>query len=223
MDLKDIWGEEPNFKLFLSHKSEFRKESAVLKKNLSQYGISCFVAHNDVKPTSEWQKVIEEALFSADALVALMTEKFFESVWTNQEIGIAIGRNIFILPVRLGSDPKGFISQFQALTCNLEKEYKKIVYLLLKKSEKMIDIFIKQVEDSNSWIKSNDLATFLSDIKTLNNEQIDKLIKAYNTNQEVNGSMGFNGSKPHLFGNGLFSELKRITGKDLSHLKNIKT
>lgn len=218
-----IWGEEPNFKVFLSHKSEFKREAATLKVNLRKYGISCFVAHNDVEPTKEWQKVIEQALLSTDALIALMTDKFFQSIWTNQEIGIAYGRKVFMLPIRLGSDPQGFISQFQALTCDIEKDYKEIVLILLKYNSKMVDQYIRSVERSDSWMESNELAHFLQDIIEIDEPQIQKLLSAYNTNNQVNGSMGFIGEKTkngYLHGKGLIYELRRITGKDYS--ENIK-
>ena len=75
---KRIWG-EGKFRLFLSHKSQIKTKVAELKKELEVYGISCFVAHKDIKPTKKWQDEIESALSSMDALVALMTEKFHNS------------------------------------------------------------------------------------------------------------------------------------------------
>lgn len=220
MNLKEIWGEEPNFKVFLSHKSEFRKEAAKLKKKLANYGISCFVAHNDVKPTRKWQEVIEKALESTDVLIALMTENFFESVWTNQEIGIARGREIPIIPIRLGVDPEGFIGHIQALTCDIEKEYHKIVSFLLSSEYKMVDLYITLVEKSKSWDESNHLAHFLKDITEVNTEQVTKLIEANNSNDQVYKSMGFRGDKTKngfIHGKGLIFELKRLTGIDFSH------
>jgi hypothetical protein len=49
-----IWGNE-GYRLFLSHKAEVKKETATLKKKLSLLGVSCFVAHEDIHPTREWQ------------------------------------------------------------------------------------------------------------------------------------------------------------------------
>jgi len=220
-----IWGNEPCFKVFLSHKSEYRKETSSLKNNLKKFGISCFVAHNDVEPTKEWQKVIEAALFSSDALIALMTDNFFNSNWTNQEIGIAIGRGIFILHIRLGSDPQGFIGQFQALTCDIEKDYRKIVSVLLKYNPGMVHQFIGLVEKSNSWEQSNELALFLPVISELSEPQIHKLIDIYNENNQVCGSFGFDGALikgKYPCGKGLFYELERITGKNYSDKINFK-
>lgn len=220
-----IWGEEPNFKVFLSHKSEYKKEAATLKVSLRRYGISCFVAHNDVEPTKEWQKVIEQALLSTDALIALLTDRFFQSNWTNQEIGIAYGRGVFILPIRLGSDPQGFINRFQGLSCDIEKDFKTIVSILLKYNSRMVDQYISLVEKSDSFMESNELAHFLVDIQTLNDKQVAQLINAYNSNNQVNGSMGFSGHKTknaHPHGRGLLYELKRITDIDYYDQINIR-
>lgn len=217
-DLKHIWGEEPKFKIFISHKADDKLLATSLKKDLSNYGISCFVAHEDIEPSKEWQIEIEKALFSADALVALLTKEFYNSNWTEQEIGIAYARNIDIIPILLGEIPHGFIGKFQALRCDIKTEYKKIISWLLKRNKKMVDIFIHLVENSNSWIRSNDLALFLEDILSLYEYQVHRLIYAFNTKQDVHGAFGFNGHKC----NGLFKELIRITGKDYSEKTNIE-
>jgi hypothetical protein len=107
---------EPNhFRLFLSHLSSFKATTAKLRISLRKFAISGFVAHEDIEPTKEWQDEIEAALFSMDALVALVTPKFKESEWADQEIGIAIGRGSLVIPVMREAVPHGFIGKFQAV------------------------------------------------------------------------------------------------------------
>jgi hypothetical protein len=215
--LTKIWGSEPCYKIFISHKAEDKKLASSLKENLKAYDLSCFVAHQDIVPTKEWQAEIESALQSADGLVALMTEKFSESDWTDQEIGFAYSRNIPIIPVRLGRDPYGFIGKIQGLNCDIEKEYQKIISILIGKDEKMVNHFISLVEHSGSYDRSNNLATFLSSIEKLELEQIERLILAFNKNSQVSSSMGFRGHKTRngfIYGRGLYFELRRITGID---------
>ena len=110
-----IWGDQ-KFHLFISHKAAHKQRASQLKSYMSNYGVSCFVAHEDIEPTREWQNEIEKALFSMDALLAMLTEEFFSSIWTNQEIGVAIGRASPILALRQGCDPRGFIGKFQAIS-----------------------------------------------------------------------------------------------------------
>ncbi len=107
---------EPNhFRLFLSHLSSFKATTAKLRTSLRKFAISGFVAHEDIEPTKEWQHEIEAALFSMDALVALVTPKFVESKWADQEVGIAIGRGSLVIPVMREAVPHGFIGKFQGV------------------------------------------------------------------------------------------------------------
>jgi TIR domain len=109
----------PNhFRLFLSHLSSFKEKTSQLQKNLLNYGISSFVAHEDIEPTQEWLGEIEKALFSMDALAAILMPGFEESNWTDQEVGVAVGRDVLVIPIRRGKDPYGFIGKYQGMQAN---------------------------------------------------------------------------------------------------------
>lgn len=101
------------FRLFLSHVSLVKSKMAQLQRSLRRYGISGFVAHEDIEPTKDWQSEIEKALMSMDALVAVLSPGFKESNWTDQEVGVAIGRDVLVVPIRKGLDPYGFIAKYQ--------------------------------------------------------------------------------------------------------------
>lgn len=101
------------FRLFLSHVSLVKAKAAQLQTSLRRYGISGFVAHEDIEPTKEWQNEIEKALMSMDALVAILSPGFKESNWTDQEVGVAVGRDVLVVPIRKGLDPYGFIAKYQ--------------------------------------------------------------------------------------------------------------
>lgn len=109
------WKDTNKFRLFISHISKDKDKATRLKDCLSSYGISGFVAHEDIHPTLEWQKEIERALHAMDAFVAIHTVGFSKSHWTQQEVGFAVGRGIKIISLKMGEDPTGFISQHQAL------------------------------------------------------------------------------------------------------------
>jgi len=104
-----------HLKLFLSHLSVFKVTTRELQKALRKFGISAFVAHVDIEPTREWQNEIEAGLYSMDALAAILMPGFKESDWTDQEIGVAIGRGVLVIPLNRGLTPYGFISKYQAL------------------------------------------------------------------------------------------------------------
>lgn len=207
-----VWGDD-GYRVFLSHKAEVKKETATLKENLKIFGISAFVAHEDIHPTKEWQNEIENALFSMDAFVALMTEEFHESVWTDQEVGVAFGRGVPIISVKLGKDPYGFIGKFQALSCSWADTPKEIVKLLVK-HEQMLRLYIKAIENCSNWNQANTLSEILPHIDKLSIQQVNLLVTAYNENSELRGSYGFNGKNPSYYGSGLAFHLKRWTGRD---------
>ena len=107
--------EANHFRLFVSHLSSFKERTGRLQISLRRFSISAFVAHVDIEPTKEWQDEIEAALFSMDALAAILMPGFKESSWTDQEVGVAIGRDVLIVPIMRGSTPHGFIGKFQGL------------------------------------------------------------------------------------------------------------
>lgn len=215
-----IWGDQ-GFRLFLSHKAEIKKKAADLKSRLEVFGISCFVAHADIHPTKEWQTEIENALFSMDALLALMTDEFHDSDWTDQEVGVAFGRGVPIISLRLGKDPYGFIGKFQALSCSLEAAPKEIVKILIKR-ERMLTAYISAVKNCRSFDEGNTLSEVLPFIDKLSEDHVNGLLSAYNENGEVRGSFGFNGTKPSYYGDGLSFHLQRITGREYRELPSGK-
>src|SRR6266478_4639815 len=105
---------KPNFfHLFLSHIAAQKEIAHNLKQNFDYFYISCFVAHEDIEPTREWQDEIEEALRTMDALAALLSPDFHTSKWTDQEVGFAVGTGRLVIPLRFGLDPYGFIAKYQ--------------------------------------------------------------------------------------------------------------
>lgn len=112
---------EPKFwngneaRVFLSHLASMKAPTSKLREELSKLGISAFVAHEDIEPTKEWQTEIESALSTMDGLIALLAPGFMGSKWCDQEVGVAIGRKLPIVSVRLGLDPYGFIGKYQAV------------------------------------------------------------------------------------------------------------
>lgn len=212
---KRIWGDD-GFRLFLSHKSEVKKETATLKEGLKLFGMSCFVAHEDIHPTKAWQEEIENALASMDGFVALMTENFHDSNWTDQEVGYAVARGVPIIAVRLGKDPYGFIGKFQALSSTWLTAVEDIVKILIK-NDQMLSAYIQALRNCRSWDSGNALAKVLPGIEKLTVLQIDALVAAYNETSELRGSFGFNGTNPRPYGPGLVSYLNRFGSRQFKY------
>lgn len=106
------------FRMFISHLTQNKESASNLKTCLSEYAISGFVAHEDIEPSREWVQEIERALFSMDSLCAIITPKFIESRWCDQEVGAAIGRRVLVIPIRKEADPYGLLGKYQGIQSN---------------------------------------------------------------------------------------------------------
>jgi TIR domain-containing protein len=122
MPASAIW-QDSKIRLFVSHVSSARAEIGDIAEVLDRFGFSTFVAHADIEPTREWSSVIEEALTTCDVLVAFLTKDFHASLWTDQEVGWAMGRGALVVPVDVGATPYGFIGRYQALRSSLSSTW----------------------------------------------------------------------------------------------------
>lgn len=110
------WAETDKFRLFVSHISKHKRYATRLKEALSSYGIDCFVAHEDIKPTKLWQDEIKRALTTMEAFIAVLSDGFSESIWCQQEIGFAIAKGTKTIAFKVSEDPPGFLGIEQALS-----------------------------------------------------------------------------------------------------------
>lgn len=161
--------EPHHFRLFLSHLSAFKKTTAAFQTALRRFGISAFVAHVDIEPTKEWQDEIEAGLFSMDALAAILMPGFKESNWTDQEVGVAVGRGVLIIPIIRGLDPYGFIGKyqgFQALGKNVSQVAEGVFHILIGSPKTrgrmltcLVDTALQSSQDGDAIEKLNRLET----------------------------------------------------------------
>lgn len=131
----DFWA-EGQLRLFLSHLSSNKVRMSALKADLAHWGISAFVAHEDIEPSREWMDEVEAGLQTMEVMAVVVEPGFKESDWCPQEVGFALGRKIDIIPLRAGLDPYGFFGKLQGIQIKgkLPKDVaKEIVRLLLKK------------------------------------------------------------------------------------------
>jgi TIR domain-containing protein len=206
-----IWGAR-GYRVFLSHKAEVKKKTAQIKEHLKPFGAMCFVAHEDIHPTKAWQDEIEKALMSMDAFVALLTDKFHDSLWTDQEVGFAVARGVPIIAVKLEHDPYGFIGKFQALKCDWTEAALEVAKLLINET-RMLDAYIASLTRCRSFDEGNVLAQVLPEIENMTVGQADLAMGAFNANFELQGSFGFSGTRPGSYGKGLAFHLTRSSGR----------
>ncbi len=202
-DVRRLW-ESGFFRVFLSHKAEYKKETVALRDALLDYGVSSFVAHVDIEPTREWQDEIERALFTMDAFVALLTPGFSDSNWTDQEIGIAIGRRVPVVSIRLGCDPYGFIGKFQGVAgkgrppAALAKDLLGLFLGNPQTRERLYEALVCRLERSTSYQQSNDVMRFLKNMEQTTPEIIERLEVASQRNSQVRDAFQVKNELPSL-------------------------
>ncbi len=164
-----------HFRLFLSHLSAFKKTTGALQRALGRFGISAFVAHVDIEPTKPWQDEIEAGLLSMDALAAILMPGFKESHWTDQEVGVAVGRGILVIPIIRGLNPYGFIAKYQGLqgTGKSVSQVAHEVFLILVSSprtrERMLTCLVDTIlhsSDSGGASEKLDYLAAIDDVPT---------------------------------------------------------
>ncbi len=193
---------EPTFwptgtlRIFLSHLSSHKVWAAELQSALSRFGIYGFVAHTDIEPTLEWQNQIERALATCDSLVALLHKDFHVSIWTDQEIGFAMGRGVPVFSVRLGADPYGFIGKFQGFN-GAKKEPLEIAeelfnaYRTNKQTQaKMADVLLTLFKESGSFAEAKARIGYLEQLETWEPTFSARIRSAAESNSQINGSWG---------------------------------
>jgi hypothetical protein len=189
----DFWKDD-YFKLFISHLATDKVNAQKLKDRLEIYGISGFVAHSDIEPTKEWQNEIEVALRTCDSLVALMIKDFHNSNWTDQEIGLALGRDLLIIPVRMGQDPYGFIGKFQAITYNDINSLADEIFQTLQKNKKtnhkIASSIIYKFENSDSFATAKSNISLIEENTYWDKALIRRLQKSIDNNSQIKHSFG---------------------------------
>lgn len=219
----NLW-KSGHFRLFLSHLATFKVTTSKLKTELEKYGISSFVAHEDIEPAKEWQFEIEKGLYSMDALCAILMPGFNDSKWTDQEIGVAIGRNLLVIPVRRGLDPYGFIGKFQGIQAVNQSigQVTEAIFKIISSHEKTKNRYFNIIVDllllSNTKVEAQNRITAIIKIKDFPIEKCqqihdriidNKLFKDGNLLKEMNDFFiknGFEKIKTSDFENNLIEE-----------------
>lgn len=186
-----IWKPE-YIRLFISHKDEHKKEATLLAKKLEAYGISSFVAHDTIEPLEKWQNTIIKGLRSMEVMMVFVTDGFFQSCWTNQEIGFALGRGVPIISLKLEKEaPQGFIEDTQAIICGLDSNQDTVskIYKVLSQKlnheerirKSLIQAFIK----SPNFEETLKRFTRLQSLEKITDLDIKQIIKGFNHNDQL--------------------------------------
>jgi hypothetical protein len=201
VDVPAFW-KQGTLRLFLSHVSTVKKDASALAGNLLSYGVSGFVAHEDIEPTKEWEDEIRLALSTCDALVCLLTNDFNQSKWTDQEVGFAIGRGILVIPIRMGLDPYGFMARYQGYAAFDKPSHviaEVLVGILAKHPStrgRTAEALVHSFEKSESYADAKANAKRLSLVDAWSSDLAQRVRRALKENDQVADAYGV----PELIG-----------------------
>jgi hypothetical protein len=195
-DTLSIW--KPGMvRLFISHRDIHKAKANELAAALEKFGVYSFVAHDSIEATKVWAKEIRNGLETMEIMLAFITDEFSQSVYTNQEIGFALGSNKPIISLKLGKEaPSGFHSDKQALPGNIESLQKSALELYsliakeVGKKERLDEALITAFILSKDWSDAKDSFVRMQGCVTkLTDAQLQRIVDAFYKNDQLHGCM----------------------------------
>ncbi|MGB8216338.1 MAG: toll/interleukin-1 receptor domain-containing protein [Candidatus Methanoperedens sp.] len=193
--------------IFFSYSIDDKEIVGMLKKYLEFMGFEIFLAHEDLEPCVEWQEEIKKNLNRCDIFIPLLTENFTKSDWTDQEIGLAIAAEKFIIPLQVDFPPYGFIGKIQGLkvdTYYLRNENRKtvsdhlndiatIIFQTIRTKSKfkdgMKDFILYKLINSESFNEANARAKLFEDFSDFTPEQVTQIFNATKDNDQIHNAI----------------------------------
>jgi TIR domain len=177
---------------FISYAHADRKIAGQIKAEFGAFQISCFLAHEDLDPSVEWQREITRSLKVCDLFLPVICKNFRESKWTDQEVGMAVAWKKPIIPLSLGPPaPYGFMGKYQAIKIAPETVGEKCLTILRKLAshpklgaavrDGIIDGFL----DSKSFDESRRRSRWLTGIDGFSPDQLNRLLDGSATNVDI--------------------------------------
>jgi hypothetical protein len=181
-------------KVFISYHHLDKALAATIKMYLErEYGLNVFLAHEDIEPTLHWQDVIIEELKQCDVFIYILTNNYKTSLFTDQEAGFALAKEVFIIPLAAGQTPYGFLSRIQALSLNssnMISTYRKIAELIYRKpnlKDALLESVIKVFGKSDSYDRTKKVIDTLMEFEGLYSaQQKDEIIRHAIRNSQIN-------------------------------------
>ena len=129
-EMNRVWGDgyKRGTQVFLSHRAGYKHQVSAVREQLENQGLRCFLAHEDVVPSMDWQNEILNALNTMDIFIGFVTEDFHGGGWPDQEVGYAYQRGVPRVFVKVeGVDPIGMIGREQALSTHWDSAGHEII------------------------------------------------------------------------------------------------
>ncbi len=152
-----------------------------------------------------------------EVMLALVTEDFHDSVWTNQEVGYALGKGVPVIPIKFEqTDPQGFIGPKQALKGyrldHVEDAAPAVYSVLVEKlgqKGRLQQALVSAFASSSSYEATRKRFDRLENaVTTLSDDEITQIQIAFAGNEFLHGAWYLNNQYDRLT-----NFMKRCTGK----------
>ena len=199
----DVFAASRRFRTFVSYRNGYEREASEIASRLNEFGITTFVASEDIKGGELWETEIGSAIQHCDALLAYATSDFGSGVWTNHEVTMAkrLGKPIYhIAPNGLSTGP---VAEYQALKLDGGDvpilKYVERFCEWLRMAESIV-WSIERCARGGSYSQANQLASAFRQLSVLGEDQARRLVDAYNSDEchprfgihnQVRESLGF--------------------------------
>jgi hypothetical protein len=204
-DTLTIWKTDM-IRVFISHRDQYKAEARELADALEPFGFTCFVAHDTITPMSEWRLEIMKGLQSMEIMLVFLTDDFHDSIWTNQEVGFALGDNKPVVSLKLGSKaPQGFIDHIQALKADIDKPAstaQRLVPLLAeaaRSKERIQTAIVRAFTESPDWGETTKRFDRMKTVvEKLSDNELQMIINAFTKNDQLHGASYLKNSNNRL-------------------------
>jgi len=134
---------------FISYRYEDRHLAGRVARLLEASGQKCFLAHDSMKISLDFEDEIRRQIDQCTALVAVVTPNFVESIYANQEVGIAMGKAKPIIQLWFPAVDKsklGFLRSLNAIQTTEEGLNTVISKVLDAAGQQINDSFVRPLE-----------------------------------------------------------------------------
>lgn len=208
-------------RLFISHRDQHKAAANTLSLALEKYGVSCFVAHDNIEANAEWREEILKGLDTMELMLVFLTNDFQESVWTNQEVGFALGKDIPVISLKLEqTDPPGFISNKQAMRGSLYEPQQKLdeLYALIAKElgrvERLNSGLVSAFVSSQNFVGAIDrFQRMEKSVDKLTDQQVEQIIEGFRDNDQLHKCGYFTQKRQRLC-----QFLKKVSGNEYEQI-----
>lgn len=174
---------------FFSFHHQDRHVAGRIRELVAEFGITSFLAHEDIGVSHEWQVRILEELGRAEAFIAILSERYLQSYYCLQESGIAIFRGLPIIPLAIDNTiPPGFVHHIQGRRIDPENVSEEIVLTGIARwrPEIVIGSLTDRLAESGSYRQAEaNFRSLLPFLEIAKQEQIVRVLQVSSDNGQV--------------------------------------